>query len=605
MLKPKDIGYLLFFIGFMASFDLYAKPLTQDQERTIKFISDNCSNRDTVSKMCLKLAKQLTCAENPGQAFCVSPEHLDKDTALRILDQQLGSSDSVTGTTLNHENAVPSHVSQQVQSPIGATRGPFEGADPRATLRAGEVYSRTANGCGLILGPYPSLSESNRKQYEQFHLEDTWQGACVNGLALGPGKLIDRDYKGKVDFIRERWFLYGRPIGEGHIVNALVGGTATTFVWNGVEYVIQGDMESPSAGAGGSKVLVYAQRRLRWRYEISEYCGGEMCVVVEDMDLPSGTGRVKYPCGGSCRSVWKKRVGPVLKEYQSFRKHYEPEVEAAKLEAAPVLAALQAGQDATDLGQGGVEIADALQRSDQNLKDRQARISELNAQRKEARRSESADKILGALGTVATGIAAYQKAKAGSAGKGDSRMGNPGDLTAEGLGNSSELDEKIKKSALSEKPCLREVNLSNESEPNADARLEYPQGVPFPKQYLHGELRVFDGKTMRYVKNPKGVENVRKAFFSEFNGGMMKRRIDEHWFDDVAMRRCLSNKNTSVQKCQRSISLYQLAQCQDYFTYFFITGKIQKLPRIWSQAIHSDSELMEVEGLRDEVLNGH
>lgn len=292
-------------------------------------------------------------------------------------------------------------MAASAQAPNGSTH-------PEAALRQWESYAKTANGCTMIIGPYPSMSENDRAQVTYAYTKDTWQGACIDGLAMGPGTLIDRNYEGTaVDYIREGCYFYGRRIGAGRIARVYSGGNAEYFVWNGVEYIVYGDMENPTPGLGGSEVLVYApDRRLRYKVE-NIFCGGTPLCVVEYNLNNTQAGGTKYPCSTDCRSMWQRRVGPILKEYQAFRQRFAPEVAAAKQAATSALAALSAGNSTAPTAQEKQEVADAYRQTDENTRSGQARAAEQTAKRqaayesaRNAERAESTARIGKALGTL-------------------------------------------------------------------------------------------------------------------------------------------------------------------------------------------------------------
>jgi hypothetical protein len=118
-------------------------------------------------------------------------------------------------------------------------------------------------------------------------------------------------------------------------------------------------------------------------------------------------GGTKYPCSTDCRSMWQRRVGPILKEYQAFRQRFAPEVAAAKQAATSALAALSAGNSTAPTAQEKQEVADAYRQTDENTRVQVECAAEQTAKRqaayesaRNAERAESTARIGKALGTL-------------------------------------------------------------------------------------------------------------------------------------------------------------------------------------------------------------
>jgi hypothetical protein len=136
--------------------------------------------------------------------------------------------------------ALSAPMAASAQAPNGSTQS-------RPLCAGGESYAKTANGCTMIIGPYPSMSENDRAQVT-YAYKDT-HGNAIDGLAMGPGTLIDRNYEGTaVDYIREGAIFMAGALGQGRIARVYSGGNAEYFVWNGVEYIVYGDMEESNSG---------------------------------------------------------------------------------------------------------------------------------------------------------------------------------------------------------------------------------------------------------------------------------------------------------------------------------------------------------------------
>lgn len=79
----------------------------------------------------------------------------------------------------------------------------------RYGLKSGEVFAVTREGCGLII----SAPEEHHQSYSDLALGNSWNGECVDGMALGPGVLIIRSgLDSKLSTTNDEWRLYGRLV---------------------------------------------------------------------------------------------------------------------------------------------------------------------------------------------------------------------------------------------------------------------------------------------------------------------------------------------------------------------------------------------------------
>lgn len=495
-----------------------------------------------------------------------------------------------------------------------------------ATLQAGEILVKTREGCGLItaLG-----DEKYRQVVIDSSLRKSWLGECVDGMVLGPGTMLVRTNDDRISLIQQLWYFNGRPIGESTTTSfsfgGYTGGTTEGFSWNdtGFSYsrsalgkpVAQSAVSSPPMVMESSPQRKVIYTLLRSEGGWSKECGPEGSVCLQERILGSIPSTVNHlPCRkNDCTVLWAEKVVPILTALEAFKARHAADIAAKRQSVDSILVPLLTAQKLASREAQVASIirdaqgAHASERAKAAAAAEQARIAAARAKEAEATaKAESRSKFWGNLVSGATALvgaaAAYTDAMSGTS-TDDARTASLGQGDSGGE-SASGIDEAIRKSALSAKPCLREVDLMKKSAVNPAAVSEYPAQMSPHLDYLRRELRTFDTNTMRYVKTANGAANVRKAFFEYSGKTMMQRRIDEHWFDDIAINTCLrKNRGISLQQCQYNAYSNQVLQCQDYFKHFFITGKIEKLPRgLWSEAIYSEMDLKNAEALRDEVL---
>ena len=228
-------------------------------------------------------------------------------------------------------------------------------------LQPGEDLLRGADGCGRIWVGDPKFRKTVIDSAKSF----TWDGACSDGLALGPGKLIQLGDKGQPVSISEMWMLHGRHIGRGTTVvypmTHYAGSRNEIIEWNGESYSRSLDSRSPTEPQAGKEWLSAAHRpqdvtrRVSFtmlatcldpeKYGKKKNYNGEPCIAEyryptagDDQD-----GRVPHYCKpGKCVSLWEELVGPLVADFDEFERMHAAEIAAAKQSAELMLGPLTA-----------------------------------------------------------------------------------------------------------------------------------------------------------------------------------------------------------------------------------------------------------------------
>ncbi|WP_130410642.1 hypothetical protein [Fluviicoccus keumensis] len=231
----------------------------------------------------------------------------------------------------------------------------FPADPPDLKIGPEELLVHTRDGCGLII-PYASHA-GNRHILIDDYLRHSWLGECVNGLALGPGKLLIRStVDNALVAIVSGWRLYGRPIGrsiETRLPSSsgnLPGSVTEGFDWGGASYT----RSRTALGAptprnwlyDPPKVMVSSAKReviytLLQADQDHDHCKGAGDSCLEEQVLGGGDTH-NIPCQGNCGAVWAEKVAPLLAEFAAAEKRDTPAVEAAKKSVEPLLKKLQA-----------------------------------------------------------------------------------------------------------------------------------------------------------------------------------------------------------------------------------------------------------------------
>lgn len=216
-------------------------------------------------------------------------------------------------------------------------------------LKPNEQIVTTKDGCGLVV--------DNSTPHAKFKIASvsqlTWDGPCINGLAMGEGWVSEGDYRYTNLLPARGWAWYGRVFGE--IKFKIEGGaTSIQFIWDGVAVSyntlsianpVWGENRSSHISTGN--VSVFAG---------GGYCYGEKnrfpdCATkyLLDMNTPhisvSGKGITyqKYKCPNprstqGCEALWAKHAGPVIERVKVFIAENKSKVAALKRKIAPMIA---------------------------------------------------------------------------------------------------------------------------------------------------------------------------------------------------------------------------------------------------------------------------
>ena len=210
-----------------------------------------------------------------------------------------------------------------------------------ATLKEGQVVAPSTDGCGWVVPNVKILLESKAN--------DTWDGACHEGLALGPGTLTTKK-DGKLVSTTSGWALRGRFLGLITIgVNSeSVGGLLFSYLysWKGTSYSWT-KFQPPPLGPS-TPIPDVAPIRVSFgspdpaRSVSYQLNGPRELVMTRDTEAYRRTGNfadriTRYPCANGCGDLWAKTAGPLMEERKAFYQATNPEIEAIQASVEPVL----------------------------------------------------------------------------------------------------------------------------------------------------------------------------------------------------------------------------------------------------------------------------
>lgn len=235
---------------------------------------------------------------------------------------------------------------------FGFITSAFAGNDNFKTIESNEFIARTSNDCGLV-----EKVKGNSK-YKSVRIEsvkrDIWEGICVDGLALGPGKIINRNANGETTGLSEMWMLYGRPIGQ--IKTTYISRYNSPdlhtegFYWNGEGYSRRGNTKlSEETQADRDNLFINYQPReaTKWIsfglnancYDSKSQTTGPCIAEMHHTNTDNfEDGVTRYFCkSNECEGKWRELTDKLVSEYELFERTHTAEVEAAKKIVEPIL----------------------------------------------------------------------------------------------------------------------------------------------------------------------------------------------------------------------------------------------------------------------------
>lgn len=259
---------------------------------------------------------------------------------------------------------------QSSVSPAFAAKSP--------ALKPGELVVVTSDGCGIVY-------KQRGDQYDQYEIKrlkaTNWGGVCVDGLAMGRGRLYEAGAMGGGSNPEIfAWAWYGRVFGSFDWKYD-DGGANHAFVWDG-------------------KVVTYTSldaSRGVWNMGLgkdSVVNDGDKIVITSATPYgvnvinirPSGYNRYKCPNPESsegCNALWKQHAGPAINNIKSFIARNTPKVAARRKEAEVLVASYRSRQQSCQKGgashgcKAGADTA-ALQES--RLKAQEAALARARSQ---------------------------------------------------------------------------------------------------------------------------------------------------------------------------------------------------------------------------------
>lgn len=262
-----------------------------------------------------------------------------------------------------------------------------------AVLGADEFIAKTANDCGLI-------EKLNDPKYKQARLDtiarNIWQGLCVSGLALGPGKMIYRNDKNEAIGSSELWMLYGKPIGRSSITYAAQAGypgsRSEAMTWNGMSYSRSLNTKNPVEPKEGYESYLAGHIPLdttqRVIYSMYPACYDAKkqttspCIA-ENRHFNTGNyedGITRHFCKpGKCVAKWHELTDSVVAAFDEFERAHALDVDAAKKSVEPAL--LKAMQEKRKADAEAVLVAKENKRKAQ-VAQRQQQLNQANQSRR-------------------------------------------------------------------------------------------------------------------------------------------------------------------------------------------------------------------------------
>jgi hypothetical protein len=178
---------------------------------------------------------------------------------------------------------------------------------------------------------------------------ETWDGACHEGLALGPGSVITRK-DGKLVSIISGWALRGRLLGLITMGIATEGSDdllwSYLYSWKGTSYswtkFQPAPLGPPTPIPDIAPIRVSFGSPDRDKSVSYQLNGRHELVMTRDTEAYKRTGNfadriTRYPCTNGCGDLWAKMAGPLMEERKAFYQATNPEIEAIQASADPVL----------------------------------------------------------------------------------------------------------------------------------------------------------------------------------------------------------------------------------------------------------------------------
>lgn len=229
-------------------------------------------------------------------------------------------------------------------------------------LKENEVVAKTQNGCGVIQTiMYP--------KYKQTILDSVshnlWDGVCVDGIALGPGKMFYKNKENEEIGFSEMWFLYGKPIGRTkitmHAKNGYQGGQTESFSWLNESYSRSMNIKNPYEPDEKKQTfsIGFMPKEYKKRVYFSMYpaCynaknNSTSPCITESRHYDTDNyedGLTRHFCKlGKCVAKWKELTDGLVSQYDDFERMHTAEVEALKKSLEPVLAKARAEKQKAD-----------------------------------------------------------------------------------------------------------------------------------------------------------------------------------------------------------------------------------------------------------------
>ncbi|MBF4454731.1 hypothetical protein IRT38_04870 [Acinetobacter sp. SK-43] len=259
-------------------------------------------------------------------------------------------------------------------------------------LKENEVIAKTQNGCGVIQTViYPKYKQANLDSMSR----NFWDGLCVDGMALGPGKMHYKIQNNEEIGFAEAWYLYGRLIGRTksnwYAGNDYQGGQTESFTWLNESYTrsmnIKNPYEPDEKKQGFSIGYTPQDHKKRVYFGMQPSCyhaekkSTSPCIaVMRHFDTDNyEDGTTRHFCKlGNCVAKWKELTDGLVSQYDEFERMHTAEVEALKKSLEPVLAKARAEKQKADaeaafIAQENKRKAQMMQRQQQLSQANQAK----------------------------------------------------------------------------------------------------------------------------------------------------------------------------------------------------------------------------------------
>ncbi|HVL09101.1 MAG TPA: hypothetical protein VM512_08085, partial [Burkholderiaceae bacterium] len=213
-------------------------------------------------------------------------------------------------------------------------------------LQSGEFVAKTREGCGVIR---KERGPNSKELIVASVSRDSWEGGCVEGMTLGPGKYISRNDKMETVGSTEAWYFYGRALGHAVFTSQAPGiyrdSKSESFSWDGTFYarnVARAEPLEPKENAIDPMVSYFPKDYYQeLRYSLLPACGlDRQPCVSEQRPSPTGNyfdGLKHLPCNGSCGSLWVEKAGPLITAFDNYARQHAADVAAVKQALEPTL----------------------------------------------------------------------------------------------------------------------------------------------------------------------------------------------------------------------------------------------------------------------------